>query len=435
MQMQKLSKINEIADFDEPIREILGKTPIWIIRWGNTMILIFFISLLGVSIIIKYPEVIYSNAKLISIDEPKPVIVKITGKIMNINVNEGEKVSKGDVIGYMESVADKDQVFAIYDKVRQMSEDSVSKNKLNFDVTLSNISHNQLGELQVSFQSFSKAYLSYKNYIHDSFYEKKRRMLLIDIHNLNSSIANLYKQKELIKQDVALSENTLLANESLRNNKIISELEYRTEKSKVINKRISLPQIIASILSTENFKNEKLKEIMELDNMIELEKFHFNEALSTLKSQIEDWLDKHVLTAPSNGSVNYKNFVQSNHQFQAGQILCYISQPNTQHYAEMFIPQPNFGKVMLGQKVLLKFPSYPYQEYGVLEGKIIFISQIGTDSGYLSKVKLSNDLLTKYKRKIQYKNNMIANAEIITKDMRLIERFYYKIIKLVENEH
>ncbi len=77
--------------------------------------------------------------------------------------------------------------------------------------------------------------------------------------------------------------------------------------------------------------------------------------------------------------------------------------------------------------MLLKFQSYPFQEYGSLQGKIEFISHIPSDSGYLAKVGLTNGLVTNHKNPIQYRDGLLANAEIITKDMRLLERFYYNI--------
>lgn len=429
--MEKLSKIHDLNDADEPIREILGKVPSWIVRWGNTLILIFFTCLLAISVIIKYPESTYSNAKLVSVNAPKPITANATGKLIQVNFKEDAAVKKGDIIGFVESVANREQVLKMYQEVKQLNTNISSNTHVDFEATLSQITHDELGELQQPFQTFTQAYLTYKNYMPGAFYEKKKQMLLGDIDNLNSSNANLQKQKNLLQQDVALSKTTFDANESLRQKKIISDLEYRTEKSKMISKMIAVPQIDATVLNTESLKSEKQKEILELENTIAAQKFHFSEALSTFNSQIEDWIKKYALIAPIDGAISYKNFIQTNQQVQLGQVICYINPQGSQYYAEMYIPQSNFGKVKLGQKVLLKFPSYPYQEYGVVEGKVDFISRIGIDSGYLSKVKFTNNLVTTYNKEIQYKDGMTANAEIITKDMRLIERFYYNVIKLV----
>lgn len=431
--MEKRSKIFELNDADEPIREILGKVPSWIVKWGNTLILIFFISLLAISIIIKYPESVYSSAKLVSVNAPKPITANVMGKLINVNFKEGNMIKKGEIIGFVESVANHRQVLEMHEEIKQLSSGITSDNLLIFGKMLAQISHNELGELQQPFQIFSQAYLNYKNYVPGALFEKKREMLLADMENLKDSKATLQKEKQLLQQDIDLSKITFDANESLRQKKVISDLEYRIEKSKLINKLISVPQLETNILNSEGLKNEKEKEILDLDNIISTQKFLFSEALSTLNSQIEDWIKKYVLTSPIDGVINYKNFVQVNQQLQISQVICYVTPPHSQFYAEMYIPQSNFGKVHVGQQVLLKFPSYPFQEYGVVEANIDFISGIGTDSGYLSKIKFNNKLATTYKRKILYKDGMVANAEIITKDRRLIERFYYNLIKVVKN--
>ncbi len=125
--------------------------------------------------------------------------------------------------------------------------------------------------------------------------------------------------------------------------------------------------------------------------------------------------------------------MQENQQLQAGQVVCFVNPKSAAYYAAIYIPQANFGKVKLGQNVLLKFPSYPFQEYGTIKGKIDFISNISTDSGYLAKVVLPNGLITNYKKQIQFRDGLTAQGEIITQNMRLLQRFYYNIVKQVKN--
>ena len=139
-----------------------------------------------------------------------------------------------------------------------------------------------------------------------------------------------------------------------------------------------------------------------------------------------------MLIAPVSGKISFATFLQENQQLQENKTICFINPENTQYFAEVFIPQANFGKVRLGQKVLLKFPSYPFQEYGSVIGKIDFISNITTDSGYLAKVILPNALTTSYKKQVQFREGLQAQGEIITQDMRLLQRFYYNIIKQVK---
>lgn len=134
------------------------------------------------------------------------------------------------------------------------------------------------------------------------------------------------------------------------------------------------------------------------------------------------------MTAPITGKIVFASFFQENQQLYSNQVVCYLNPENTQYYAEIYIPQTNFGKVKTLQDVLLKFPSYPFPEYGCIKGKIDFISSIPTDSGYLAKVILTDGLKTNHQKYIQYREGLIADGEIITHNIRLLEKFYYSIL-------
>lgn len=108
----------------------------------------------------------------------------------------------------------------------------------------------------------------------------------------------------------------------------------------------------------------------------------------------------------------------------------YVGSTNAkQYFGELRIPQANFGRVKKGQKVLIKFQGYPFEEFGAVEGKIGGISQIPSqDNTYFPAiVELPNGLQTNYARNLTYKTGMEASAEIITEDLRLIERVFYQI--------
>jgi len=80
----------------------------------------------------------------------------------------------------------------------------------------------------------------------------------------------------------------------------------------------------------------------------------------------------------------------------------------------------------------LRFEAYPYQEFGVVEGKLDYISKVATDSGLLATITLSNGLITNNRVRIQYRSGLKSQALIITKQARLLERFYRDLIKSVQ---
>ncbi len=421
---------NTFDEHGSEIDEIISKKPPFMVRWGTLFLFFLLLFIISISWFIQYPDIVNTTAKLTSINAPKPVITLVSGKLVKLNVSENQTVNKNEILGFLESTADHQEVILLLENINNIQL-LLDNNKTELLNAYFKKPENRLGELQNDYQVFVQTFLTFRNYLSNGFYLQKKKMLAKDLTNMVRLHNNLYQQKGFHEQDLSLSQKTFDANQSLKNENVISDFDLRNETSKLIGKKLTLPQITSSIISNESQQDEKKKEIAELENTIAQQKAIFQQALNSFKSQAEDWKKKYLLTAPIDGKVAFATFIQENQQLQANQTICFINPGNSQYYAQIIIPQSNFGKVASGQPVLLKFSSYPFSEYGAVKGKIDFISHIPTDSGYLAKVILDNGLRTNYNKQIQYREGLTAQGEIITKNRRLLQRFYDGILKQV----
>ncbi len=421
-----------VAQRSEMMQEIVSDKPGFFIRWGNLFFLIILCLITTTCWFIQYPDIVQATAKLTAINAPKPVISLINSKLIKLTVTENQTVTEGKILGYIESTANHNEVLMLASNLDSVQALLTLGREDQIELYFQN-KNAVYGELQTAHQLYSQTFLSFQNYLSDGFYLRKKKMLLVDKINLLKLYKNLVEQQKLQEQDLALVQKTFDANESLRNDKVISDFDYRSEQSKLINKKLTLPQIKSAIISNESQQTEKEKEIIELENTIAQQKMIFQQSLSTFKSQLEEWKKKYILTAPIDGKVAFASFLQENQQLKTNQTICFINPEDSQYFAEITIPQTNFGKVVVGQNVLLKFLSYPFQEYGSVMGRIDFISHIPSDSGYIAKVVFMNGLNTTYGKPIQFRDGLVAHAEIITKDMRLLERFYFTVVSQFKN--
>jgi HlyD family secretion protein len=419
---------NSFDDHGNEITEIISKKLPTIVRWGTVYFLFLLLLLAAICWFIQYPDIVITKATLTSINAPKTIVTKTSGKLIKLFATEGTLVRSGSIVGYMESTANHAEVINLAKSMDSM-EAIISNNETEKLLPYLNTSWQNLGELQQAYQTFLQSFISFRNSISGGFYLRKKSMLTKDEAFLKALHNNLLQQKGLNTQDLELSTKTFAANESLNTDKVISDVDFRNEQSKLIGKQLSLPQMNAAIIGNEAQQNEKQKEIAELENTIAQQKNIFLQSLNTFKSQIADWQKKYLLTAPVSGSISFASFLQENQQLQLNQIICFVNPANAQYYAEVYIPQTNLGKVKTGQEVLLKFPSYPFQEYGSVIGSIAFISNIPTDSGYAAKVLLPQGLQTSYHKQVQFREGLQAQGEIITTNMRLLQRFYYGFIR------
>ena len=89
--------------------------------------------------------------------------------------------------------------------------------------------------------------------------------------------------------------------------------------------------------------------------------------------------------------------------------------------------------IAIGQKANIKLENFPDDEFGMLQGKVDYISMLPDKDGlYLIDVKLPKELVTTYNKKIPFQQEMRGSVEIITEDLRLIERFFYQFRSLMD---
>ncbi len=87
----------------ESVQEILGYVPHWMIRWGNTIVFLLVIGLFLISYYVQYPDKITSKI-ILDTEIPSDVVYASTsGKLVELNVVDGEKVEKGTLLANIET--------------------------------------------------------------------------------------------------------------------------------------------------------------------------------------------------------------------------------------------------------------------------------------------------------------------------------------------
>lgn len=161
----------------EEVQEIIGQPPHWLIRWGITIFFILLLLILGLSWAIRYPDTVQASFTLTSVNAPKPVSARIDGKVIRLLVKDNDAVSKGQVLGFMESMADPEQVLrlsGILDSLLQV----LNNNRTELIPAFFPSHYDRLGEMQLDFQVFSQSFLKFRSYLASG-----KRKLLNDLQS------------------------------------------------------------------------------------------------------------------------------------------------------------------------------------------------------------------------------------------------------------
>src|SRR5450759_5183813 len=91
--------------YSDPVREIMGKPPRRILRWGTTIMLLVFVLFILFSWLIRYPDTIPAQVEITTTNPPVTLVTKITGRINSFFVKEKDKVTVGQLVAVMETTA------------------------------------------------------------------------------------------------------------------------------------------------------------------------------------------------------------------------------------------------------------------------------------------------------------------------------------------
>jgi HlyD family secretion protein len=191
---------------------------------------------------------------------------------------------------------------------------------------------------------------------------------------------------------------------------------------------MSILQSEQAIFDLEQQRNEQLNNLQ-----ITLSNAH-----NQLQTQIKTWEQSYLLVSPMDGVVTLTKYWQKNQNVNAGEVLVTVV-PNaeTKMVGKILLPPQGAGKVKEGQSVNVKFDNYPYMEFGMVRVQIKNISLVpvtveNNKKAYMLEVEFSNALVTNYGKTLEFSQEMTGTAEIITEDLRLLDRFLNPIKAVIK---
>lgn len=416
----------------DDVQEIINYRPHWFIRKGNIIFLAIISFLFLLTFFIKYPDVIKASARLAAVNAPKMLETKVEGKLEKLFVKNGDNASSGQVLAYIQSTGNHDEVIILKNWISKV-EPVIDTGGFGVIRSHSLPLLTNLGDLQSAYQEFQNTFKETLQILGGGYYQKKRSALEKDLQYLATLKNSAKNQKEILQQDQGLQQKEYNAYEQLAKDKVIAPLELNQYKSKLLAKDQGLQQTESQITNSDISAHNKRKEILDLEKTVVDQQQKFKTSLFTLKSQIEEWVQRYIIISPENGRVEFVSFLQENQLLSAGQRLFFIQPPKTDYYAEMKAGQAGFGKIKNGQKVILRLNGYPSAEFGYIEGKVSYISSLPNErDSFMTKIDLPAGLTTNYKKSIFFRNNLLASAEVITDDRRLIDRLFGQLEQIVK---
>ncbi|WP_298305156.1 HlyD family efflux transporter periplasmic adaptor subunit [Flavobacterium sp.] len=418
-------EIKDINLRSEEVQEILTRVPHWMIRWGNIVVLSIVLLMLGVSWMIKYPDMISTQISITTEVPPQKLIAKTSGRIEAILVKDKAEVSKETPLAVIENAANYKDVFVLKSIIDTINID-------NYAFPFEKTKALQLGDIESSFALFQKEYMVDELNNKLQPYKVEGAAQSYESIQLRERLSLLESQKIINQSELELQKNDLDRYETLYKKGIIStqELEkHRLENLQSQKNYKSLLSTISQLKSSLNDlnRNSKTTTINENKENVNLER-NVTQAFYQLKKAIKDWELNYVFRSSIEGKVSFLQLWSENQTIVAGDnVFAIIPSNETNYLGKVKAVAQNSGKIKVGQDVNIKLANYPEREFGIIKGKVKSISLTpDKDGNLLIDISLPNGLKTSYDKKILFQQEMSGSADIITEDLRLLERLLYQ---------
>ncbi|HTH58442.1 MAG TPA: HlyD family efflux transporter periplasmic adaptor subunit [Cyclobacteriaceae bacterium] len=405
------------------VQEIIGQTPTALTRWGITIIFILFVLLFALSWFIRYPDLL--TAKVIISTSPAPValVCRTAGNLILLK-SEDAPVARGEMIGYIRSNTDPGSVLKLEKLLA--SNDRFSK----YDALGS------LGDLESLWSDVVKADESYRLYLENESYQKQIGRL----KQQKNSYIKLFKtqeaQQKLVKQELVLIKEKFKTDSILFSQKVLSSVDFNQSKANWLQQLRNARSIETSTINTEIQIDLIEKQISDLeikktedDQRLGLD---IKSALNRLKAGLSKWKENYLFEAPIDGRLAYLGFLEKEQFLEAGKSYFSVIPDHGNILAKAELPVRGSGKVKEGQIVNIKLENYPYEQFGMLRGKVTSISAIPGNDNYRIMIELPQQLVTTQQKQLIFKQQLTGNTEIITEDLTLLDRFFQQFRGLLK---
>lgn len=429
-----MAEEKEIAIRTEDVSELLTTVPKWIVRWGITIVFGIMVCILMLSVFIRYPDTLAASATITTVNPPVTLVSKTNGKITELKVKNDQLVKQGDILLVIENTANYKHV----QKVARLLDSLTVNSKIqNAFVSIPFYDSLQMGDLTPSFFQFLKSYTDYRLYSEVNPQQREIEIINKELAEYQALQSKYQSQENIYKEEFVLIEKDFNRYNTLFQNQTISAKDFEDKKREYLSAKRNYENVkitnINNKLAINNLEKNKLQ--LQMLAYQETEKYvqSFSQNIQTLKSQIQTWEQTYLIKSPMDGTVSLFNYWTVNQNLKQGdEVVSIVPVKKQEIIAKLILPVQNSGKIKTGQRVNIKLNNYAYQQYGMLKGFVKTISVMPKNESYSVEVSLPNALMTSYKKKLDYKEEMQGSADIITEQLSVLDRIFYQFRKLIK---
>ena len=423
----------------EEVQEVMGAIPSWILRWGITVLFLVVLILIVGSCFFKYPDVIVSEMILTGRDPVAQIVARASGKISKLYISDGQTVISHAPLAVIENPASTDDVFYLKELLNRYPgmPDSflIYYNRRNGGSREK--AELSLGDIQSAWTSFLNTLHEYENYYTFDYYPKRISATRDQIRKYHNYYQNQQRQQAVLEAQFALAAQQYSRDSLLFAREVISPSEHEMSRNAFLQSRYTLENGYAGLENLQIQIGELEVNLLDMElQQAERESLllqNYRTIAEQLLNAINSWELNYCLSSPIEGKVAFTRYWSENQSVSVGDnVFTVVPDRDNELIGKALLPLHRSGKVKTGQRVIIRFVNFPDQEFGIVNGTVHSISLVPSENSCYVEIALPDGLTTNYRKTLPVTHEMRASAEIVTDDLRLIERFLMPIKKVLK---
>ncbi|MBW4444335.1 MAG: HlyD family efflux transporter periplasmic adaptor subunit [Plectolyngbya sp. WJT66-NPBG17] len=406
-------------------------------------------------------EVANANGKIIPSTEVRPFRAPSVGTITKINIKPGMTVQKGQTLMEIDPGATETNVASLQNDAKKIQEDvrRLEAESRGKGTTGDTLQDQLIASRQKEFSDKQNAAVADANRQSASIGEAQSTLerLQVNLMTARTTVTNANASKVDAREGLRIAQERRKRLQSLENTGAVPHLEILNAQTQVTQASQQLTTAINQINDAEgqidtlekqiDAQQERIRQAQQAfesakSTAIGLTPQRQSEILTQLKQRREELTKKQgeiaiatqqrkereSITAPFAGTVY--NLKATEGLVQQGEELLSLLPEDRDLVLEVKILNQDKGFVSPGMKAKVKLATFPYQEFGIIEGEVVSVSpnaveekdENGRNMGsvFLAKVRLDRKAVAVRGREVELSPGMAGTADIVTRKKSIL---------------
>jgi len=407
----------------QDVEEIIGTPPSWLAKFGTILLVMIMFLLVFLASMYNYPDVVTGKLILTTIDPPRSLRVPKDFLIERVLVKDNDSVAAMQVLIVAKTLAAFDDVSSLDTRLFNPKDES-DYGLANFDIP----TEWNLGEIQEAVFEFREKQEIYKNLKDRRLDGLTTRELQRQIDQQERSIRNERARQgrledEMERERERLAREEQLAKDGLNNDRQLTQARRKVEIAED-NLQRSRATVRAASFDIELMRNQVESYRGGLPSTLNQAADDLRNSYDALRASVSNWMQDYTLVSPVKGVVLLDRELRAERYILRGDKIGTVIPANPGDIVgRIDLPVRGSGAVDIGQKVMVRFASYPYMEYGSVEGVVVRKGNLQSEGRVNVDVTFPKSLLTTTGNRLEASPFMEGEASIITDDKPLLSRF------------